>query len=87
MHVYIAGGYSTYQLCGWVDISHIISRFDWLRSVGGQMSDDIVNTFFLKQIDCMLPCICSVVYQTSKCGKNITDLAITLFATLVFGLQ
>ena len=31
--------------------------------------------YFIKQIDSMLPCICSVnrSQRTSKCGKNITD--------------
>ena len=46
----------------------------------------IFPCYCLKQLDSMLPCVCSVTSQkTSKCGKNISDtLGYASCATFLF---
>ena len=61
-------------------------HFDWfLRSSEGPMCNDDVNSlfsYFLKQIDSMLPCICLVADQRHQnvVRTSVNDLAIALCA-------
>ena len=35
---------------------------------------DFFTLYYLKEIDSILPCLCSVIdHRMSKCGKNISD--------------